>query len=137
MQFITACIVFSVCCMFTSRCLVTSSNERFPYSGFPNYPVPRLPVSKSSGSQGLNLSSPLTYSLTNQIAPLHSTELHSLTILLITSRHGLHRKHRSSVTVSNFACAKICTENTASQPVHWRVLRICCLATGFVYTVIT
>jgi hypothetical protein len=25
----------------------------------------------------------------------------ALTVLLITSRHGLHRKHRSSVTVSN------------------------------------
>jgi hypothetical protein len=44
-------------------------------------PVPQLPASNSNSSQGLNRSSPLTHSLTNQLAPFHSlaplTALHS------------------------------------------------------------
>jgi hypothetical protein len=38
--------------------------------------VPQLPASNSNSSQGLNRSSPLTHSLTNQLAPLRYTELH-------------------------------------------------------------
>jgi hypothetical protein len=53
------------------------------------------------------------------------TALHLLTVLLITSRHELQRKRRSSVTVSIVAYAAIgadCAGNTAFQPVHWCVL---------------
>jgi hypothetical protein len=56
------------------------------------------------------------------------------------SMHGSHRKHRSPVAVTTVACAAIGadrTENTAFQPVHWRMLGMCCLATGVVYRVIT
>jgi hypothetical protein len=39
LHFTTARTVFSVCCVFTSRCLVTASNGgRSPYAEFPNYP---------------------------------------------------------------------------------------------------
>jgi hypothetical protein len=91
--------VFSVCCVFTSRCLVTVSNgERSPYSGSRPIPVPQLPAFNSNNSQRLNCSSPLAHSLTHRLAPLHCTVL-TLTVVVITSRHGLHRKHLSSVAV--------------------------------------
>jgi hypothetical protein len=64
--------------------------------GFQTIPVPQLPASNSSTSQGLNRSSPLTLSLTTQLTPLHWL---SLIALLITSRHRSHRKHRSSVPI--------------------------------------
>jgi hypothetical protein len=51
--------------------------------------------------------------------------------------HGPYRKHRSSVALPIVACAAIGSgraENTAFQPIHWRMLEICCLATGVVYS---
>jgi hypothetical protein len=99
--------------------------------------VPQLPASNSNGSQGLNLSSSLTNSLSHQtttslhFTSLHSTALHSLIVPLITHRHRLHRKHRSFVAAPIVVCAAIGvdhTENIAFQPVHWRMLEICCLA---------
>jgi hypothetical protein len=56
--------------------------------------------------------------------PQYSAALHSLIILLITSRHRPHRKHISSVAVSIVACVASGVdgaENTSFQPVHWRV----------------
>jgi hypothetical protein len=62
--------------VFTSRCLVTASNCGLsPSSGFPKYPRPQLPASHSNCSQRLNLSSPLSNSLTHQPTTLHLTQL--------------------------------------------------------------
>jgi hypothetical protein len=118
--------------VFTSRCSVAAFNDRrSPYSGFPNYPRASATVSNSNNSQGHNCSSPLTnYSLTNQ---LHFTEPISLLVLLTASRRGSYRKQRSSVAVTTVGFAAIRAdraENTAFQPVHSRVLGICCPATG-------
>jgi hypothetical protein len=50
---------------FPSRYLVAVQNGRRPaFSGFLKYPRPQLPASHSNSSQWLNLSSPLTDSLT-------------------------------------------------------------------------
>jgi hypothetical protein len=76
-----------------SRCSVAAFNSgRSPSSAFPNYPRRQLPASHSNSSQRLNLTS-LTQ-VTNQV---NSTD--SLTAVLMTSRHGPHNKHLSSVTV--------------------------------------
>jgi hypothetical protein len=75
--------------VFTCFCSVAASNGgHSPYSRFPNCPQPQLQASHSNSSQGLNSSSPLTHSLTNQ-----------LTVPLITSWHGPQRKHRSIIAV--------------------------------------
>jgi hypothetical protein len=101
-----------------SRCLVAASNGgRSPSSEFPNFPLPQLPASNSNNAQRLNCSSPLTHWLTNQI--LHFTPL----VLLITSRHGPHRKHRSSVAVkgplsSNGLRLAVCLAVVALQRVY-------------------
>jgi hypothetical protein len=94
--------------VFISRCCVTVSNGGCsPSYAFPNCPRPQPPASNSNSSQRLNLSSSLTdwltHSLTNKLSSLtllKSTDFTSLTVLLITSRHGLHRKYRFSVAVS-------------------------------------
>jgi hypothetical protein len=53
--------------VFTSRCLVASSNGgRSPSSGLPNCPRPQLPASHSNSSERLNPSAYLTNSLTHQ-----------------------------------------------------------------------
>jgi hypothetical protein len=73
------------------RCLVAASNgERPPSPGFPNGPRPQLPASNSNSSQRLNRSGCLTHWL---------TDCNCWLVLLIISRHGLHRKHRYSVAV--------------------------------------
>jgi hypothetical protein len=54
--------VFSVCCGFTSRCLVTA-DVPLP-GGSRTVSVPQLPASISNSSQGLNRSGPLTHSFT-------------------------------------------------------------------------
>jgi hypothetical protein len=81
--------------VLTSRCLVaTPNNERFPSSGFPNCPRPQLPASNSNSSQQLNSSGYLIHYLTNQLFA-NSTDDWThflLTVLLITSGHGSHRK---------------------------------------------
>jgi hypothetical protein len=72
---------------FTNRCLVVASNgRRSPSSGFPNCPWPQRPASHSNSSYWLNCSSSVT-------------NCNSWLVLLITSRHGPHRKHCSSVAV--------------------------------------
>jgi hypothetical protein len=80
----------------TNRCLVaTSTGGRSPSSEFPNCSRPHLSASHSNSSQRLNCSS-----LTN--SPTSSSLTHTLThslILLITSPHGPHRKHRYSAAV--------------------------------------
>jgi hypothetical protein len=73
----------------------------FPFLWVPNSPRPQLPSSKSNSSQRLNLNSPLTHSLTKQLL-FTSLRWLSLTVLLITSRHGPHRKHRPSVAVCRY-----------------------------------
>jgi hypothetical protein len=73
------------------RCLVAASKSGFSlFCGFPNSPRPQLPASNSNNSRQLNPSSLLTHSLT------HSPTNSSL-VLFVTSRHGPHRRHRSSV----------------------------------------
>jgi hypothetical protein len=82
-----------------SRCLVGSSNGGLsPSSGFPNYPLPQLPASNVNSSRWLNLSSSLTHWVTHKPTN-NSTDWtpSSITVLLITSRHGPQRKHRSPV----------------------------------------
>jgi hypothetical protein len=82
-------------CTITSRCPVAASIGRCPpSSGFLKCPWPELPVSRSSRSQQFQLNS-------------------SLTVLLIASQHGVHRKHLSSVAVygslpSNSHCLVVC-----------------------------
>jgi hypothetical protein len=80
----------------STRLLVTASDGgRSPSSGFPNCPRPQLPASNSNSSQWLYCNHPqLTISAIHQPTPLTS-----LTVLLITSWHRQHRKHRSSVAV--------------------------------------
>jgi hypothetical protein len=97
---------------FPSRCLVAASNDgRSPSPGFPNSPRSQLPDSNRNSSQRLNSSS----SLTHYRQTLHYLQwLNSLlTVLLQTSRHGPHGKHRSSVAVygplpSNDRCLVVC-----------------------------
>jgi hypothetical protein len=105
--------------VFICLCLVAASNgERSTSCGFPNYPRPQLPASHSNSSQRLNCSSSLTNSTNSSITPLANS---SLTVLRIISRHGLHRKHRSSVAVYG--------------PVSSCLFRTRCLATGLHATV--
>jgi hypothetical protein len=85
---------------FTSSCSVTASKiGRSSSSGFPNYPRHQLSATHSNSSQRLKRSSPLTdltKSVTHQ--PIQLIWL-SLTVVLIISRHGPHRKHRSIIAV--------------------------------------
>jgi hypothetical protein len=69
--------------------------------------------------------------------PLNSTELTPLTVYNISN--GPHRKRRSnsSYIITSHSRRTDRVENTASQLIHWFVLRICCLPTGVVYKVIT
>jgi hypothetical protein len=90
----------------TSRCSAAASNSRCsPSSGFSNCPRPQLPAFHSNSSQWLNLSSSLTDWLTHSVThqPTNSkwlTQLSELiSVLLITSWHGPHRKHCSSIAV--------------------------------------
>jgi hypothetical protein len=94
---------------FTSRCSVAaSSGGRFPSSGFQNY---SRDSATSFSQQHLTMTEPqlLSNSLTHQ-PTVHSTNSKAgghltpisyycdwtqLSVLLITSRHGLQRKHRS------------------------------------------
>jgi hypothetical protein len=73
--------VFSVWCVFISCCLVAASNGgRSPSSGFLNCPRLQLPTSDINSQQGVNSSSPLTHSLTNQLlftSLIHSAQLTS------------------------------------------------------------
>jgi hypothetical protein len=110
LQFTIARIKPSQSAIFTSRCLVTASNGGRSRT----IPVPQLP---SFYQQRLTRTKPQqsSNSLTNQLSPLHSTALHSLTALIITSRHGPHRTHRfraspmvhvRSVLPSNRRCSQ-------------------------------
>jgi hypothetical protein len=84
--------------VFTSRCSVTTSNSgRSPSSLLPNYLRFQLQASHSNSSQRLNLSTSLTNSLTNSAT--HQPAQLTLTILLIISLQGQHRKHIFSVAV--------------------------------------
>jgi hypothetical protein len=82
----------------TSRCSVANSiGGHSLSSGFRNYCWPQLSASNSKNSQRPNLNSSLTGSVTHQQTLFtNSTD----SVMLITSRHGPHRKHPSSVAVS-------------------------------------
>jgi hypothetical protein len=89
--------------VFTSRCLVGASNSGHPpSSGFPNCPRPQLPASHSNSSQQLSPSCSLTNSITN-LATHQPTNSTQLICLLIISRHGPHRKYRSTIAVPTIA----------------------------------
>jgi hypothetical protein len=100
LQLTTACTkVFSACCVFTSLLVVASSGGLSPLSGFQSVP-------------GLN---PwlTTHLPTNSFHSTNWLTNSSLTVLLISSLHGPHRKHRSSVAVyglmpSNGCCLVVC-----------------------------
>jgi hypothetical protein len=63
----------------------------------------------------------------------------SLTVLLITFRHGPPRKHRSSVAVSNCCCAEmlVCEAVTQLQLLYSCFFRGRCLATGLYAIIFT
>jgi hypothetical protein len=88
--------------VFTSCCSVVASNSgHSPSSGFLNCPWPLLLASHSNSSQQLNLSSSLTNSLTDWLTQSLTNQFNSTdwTVLLRSSWHGSHWKHRSSVAV--------------------------------------
>jgi hypothetical protein len=66
--------------VFTSRCSVAASNgRRSPSFGFPNYPRASATASHINSSQRLNISSPLSNSLTRQPSvffPFHFRNSH-------------------------------------------------------------
>jgi hypothetical protein len=84
-----------VFCVFTSRCLVATSNGgRSPYSGFPIYPCASVTSTNSNSSQGLKSSNPLTHSLTHQ--PTHSIPMqctNSAQLISSTERPPLTSRH--------------------------------------------
>jgi hypothetical protein len=70
--------------IFTSRCLIAGSNVGCsPSSGFRNYPRTQLPASHSNSSPRLNCSGFIT----------------ATSKLSLLSRHGPHRRYRSSFIV--------------------------------------
>jgi hypothetical protein len=99
--------------VFTSRCSVAALNGGgSAFCGFQKCPRPQLPAYHSNSSQWPNLSSSLIDSLTDWLTQLLTNQLNqlslfqltdwtysSLTFLFITSPHGPHRKHISSVAV--------------------------------------
>jgi hypothetical protein len=90
--------------------VATSNGGRSPSSGFPNCPRPQLPAPHSKNSQRLNRRSPPTNSLTHQQI-LFTNSTNSSLVLLITSRHGPRRKHRSSVAMQSLSwncCVRFC-----------------------------
>jgi hypothetical protein len=109
------------CYIFTSRSMSTVSN-----SG----------DSSASRAQVLSSQRPVQNSLSTQICPL-----------LITSRHGQHRKHRSSIVAFVFVAAgtclpRLCPETAAARTTEntflLLCLRVCCgryLTTAAVYIV--
>jgi hypothetical protein len=120
--------------------LIAASNSGHSFSsGLPNCPWPQLPASHSNSSQRLNLSSSLTNSLIHQLlfTALNSTDFTSLTLLLITFRHGPHRNHLSSLAVSN-CCSEnmlICKAVTRLRLSSSCFFRYHCLATSLHVTV--
>jgi hypothetical protein len=143
LQFTTARTESSQSAVFTSRCLVATSNGgHSPYLQVPelfpclSYQFLAATTHKTERQQSSDL--PLTNWLHSTV--VNHAELAPLIVLLTISRHGPHRKHRSSVAISTVACAAIGAdrvENIAFQPVHWCMLEMCCLATGVVYRIIT
>jgi hypothetical protein len=105
---------FPACCVFTSRFLATVSN-----SG----------DSSTSSAQVLSSQSPMQ----NPI---------ELCLLLITSKHGPHRKHGSPFVVSNYSIIKNLpprNENVISEPlpINGRCLQSHCLVTGLYVTILS
>jgi hypothetical protein len=95
--------------VFTSRCLVAVSNDgRSPYSGFPKYPRPQLPVAHCNSSQRLNFSSSLTDSLTDILSHSNSTNfsLHSTQLTLTNNSTRTTQK-----TLFDYCCAIVGVEN--------------------------
>jgi hypothetical protein len=87
--------------VFTSRCSVAASNGgRSPSSGFLKYPG--LGYHLLTATAHNDWTSAVLWLM--QSTELNSTQLisHWLTVLLVTSWHGLHRKHRFSISVPLF-----------------------------------
>jgi hypothetical protein len=91
--------------IFTSRCLIAAFNGGLsPSHGFPNCPRTHQLLTATSNSGWTPAVLWLTNSPTNSptswptISSTNSSLTHSI-VLLITSRHGPRRKHRSSVAV--------------------------------------
>jgi hypothetical protein len=103
-------------------------------SGFLHYPRPELPASHSNCSQQLSPSSSLTNSVTHQ--QTNSTDFHQLTVLLIASRHGSHRKHRTIIAVRLLPWKHACLRSRyLAVAVVWMLFRGPCLATGLRATI--
>jgi hypothetical protein len=120
--------------LFSLLCLNQSlSSNGFQRRTFPLLWIPELSPCLSYQLTATFHKARTSDSLTQRpthFASVNSNALHSLIVLLITPRHGPHRKHRPYVAPFIVAYEVISTgsvENTAFQPVHWRMLGIFCL----------
>jgi hypothetical protein len=95
---------FPACCAFNSRSLATASTVEIPQPpALTSFLLGKYPTTE--------LSSTVNYSAISSHPPLqNSTELIAPTVLVITSRHGPHRKHCSSIVMFVFTAARKCTE---------------------------
>jgi hypothetical protein len=111
-QFTTARTVFSVCCVFTSRCLITASKAADPSTSVFTSLLP---------------------------GDCLITKFYTCPAYNTSARTAQKISPNSSIVVSR-RCRTDRVENTASQVVHLCLLGICCghyLATAVVYRVIT
>jgi hypothetical protein len=92
-------------------------------------PLPQVQASNNNSSHQPNCSSLMTSP--THLTPLCLTELHSVTVLLITSGHSPHRKHYSSVVVSFIEFANIYADR-AENTIPLLLFKGCCLVTGVV-----
>jgi hypothetical protein len=99
--------------LYQLKKIILRQPATLPPAPSPNLEIPELSPGfsyHSNSSQWLNYISPLTNSLTHSLShqrvTLHFTQFSwlteiPLTVLIITSWHGQHRKHRYSFAVSN------------------------------------
>jgi hypothetical protein len=124
------CLRFETCPNWRARSLYL----HHPWTGWPIY-IPRHWIPFSSPPTTRRVTVEVFYAASTRISCTALTNCPASNIYART-----HRKHRASVAASIVACAVVGADrakNTAFQPVHWRVLGICCPAKGIVYRVIT
>jgi hypothetical protein len=94
--------LFPACCAFNSRSLATASTVEIPQH-------PALTSLLSGEYPTTELLSTVNYSdISSQPSLQNSTELTAPTVLVITSRHGPHIKHSSSIVAFVFIAAGKC-----------------------------